>query len=137
MLLLDEPLSDLDTVGIRDTISILKEFKQRGLAIMVSSHRLEDILDLTDRVAVLGDGKILMCDEPQKVMTNSEILRLAVMHVPALQKLYVDLQKEGLLPEGTVPTTYEEALEGFKSALRKRHEPDTTAIATGVAGLTI
>src|SRR3954467_6791124 len=38
ILLLDEPLSDLDQVGVRDTVSTLKELKNRGLCILVSSH---------------------------------------------------------------------------------------------------
>jgi ABC-type multidrug transport system ATPase subunit len=129
LLLLDEPLSDLDTVGIRDTISILKDLRGRGLAILVSSHRLEDILELTDRVAVLGDGSILMCDSPQAVLTHPDILRSAVMTVPALQRLYIQLQSESLVPLGDIPTTFEQALETFRSALRRKSsEPDTTRL---------
>ncbi len=118
LLLLDEPLSDLDTVGIRDTISILKDLKGRGLAILVSSHRLEDILELTDRVAVLGDGRILMCDAPNKVLTNTEILKLAVMSIPGVQRLYIHLQGEGLMPAGDIPATFDQALEIFRRQLR-------------------
>ncbi len=125
VLLLDEPLSDLDTVGIADSISILKDLKGRGLAIMVSSHRLEDILDLTDKIAVLGDGSILMFDEAAKVLANNEILNLAVMSVPVVQRLYLQLQKEGLLPEGVLPVTYDQVLDSFRGQLRKRRATDT------------
>lgn len=124
LLLLDEPLSDLDSVGIRDTISILKELKSRGLCILVSSHRLEDILELTDRIAVMGEGKLLMIDEPAKVLTNAEILKLAALNVPQVQRLFIQLQSEGLLPEGKLPLTLEGALEVMRPALRKRRATD-------------
>jgi energy-coupling factor transporter ATP-binding protein EcfA2 len=124
LLLLDEPLSDLDSVGIRDTISILKELKNRGLCILVSSHRLEDILELTDRIAVMGEGKLLMIDEASKVLTNAEILKLAALNVPQVQRLFIQLQSEGLLPEGKLPLNLEGVLEVMRPALRKRRSSD-------------
>ena len=117
LLLLDEPLSDLDTVGVRDVISILKDIKDRGLCILVTSHHLEGILELTDRVAVLGEGRILLCDTPQKVLTNESVLKSAVVNVPAAQRLYVRLQLEGLLPKGSVPLDFEGVVDVLRGAL--------------------
>jgi energy-coupling factor transporter ATP-binding protein EcfA2 len=128
LLLLDEPLSDLDSVGVQDTIATLKELKGRGLAIMVSSHRLEDILELTDRIAVLGEGRLLMIDEPQKVLANDEILRLAAMNAPALQKLWLRLQREGVLPEGKMPLNFEGIYERLKEELSKKISGTDTSV---------
>jgi energy-coupling factor transporter ATP-binding protein EcfA2 len=131
LLLLDEPLSDLDTVGVRDVISILKDLKDRGLSIMVSSHRLEDILELTDRVAMLGEGRILICDEPQKVLTSQEILRAAVMNVPAAQRIFVILQNEGLLPAGPVPLNFDGVVDAFRRALGGSVSDAATVVSDG------
>jgi energy-coupling factor transporter ATP-binding protein EcfA2 len=128
LLLLDEPLSDLDAVGVKDTIATLKELKGRGLAIMVSSHRLEDILELTDRIAVLGDGRLLMIDDPQKVLSNDEILRLAALNPPSLQKLWLRLQKEGALPEGKMPLTFDGVYEKLKEELNRRISGTETSV---------
>lgn len=128
LLLLDEPLSDLDAVGVQDTIATLKELKGRGLAIMVSSHRLEDILELTDRIAVLGEGRLLMIDEPQKVLANDEILKLAAMNAPALQKLWLRLQRENLLPEGKMPLNLEGLFEVLKEELNKKISGTETSV---------
>ncbi len=128
LLLLDEPLSDLDAVGIKDTVATLKELKDRGIAIMVSSHRLEDILELTDRVAVLGEGKLLVLDAPEKALASEDLLGQAALNVPSLQKLWLHLQKDGLLPEGTLPTTFDAVYERMKAALSKQISSTDTSI---------
>jgi energy-coupling factor transport system ATP-binding protein len=117
ILLLDEPLSDLDYVGVKDTISTLKELKGRGLCILVSSHRLEDILELTDRVAVMGEGRLLMVDEPQKVLTNEEILKLATLTLPAVPRLFLRLQAEGVLASTKLPLNLDEAVARIREAV--------------------
>lgn len=117
ILLLDEPLSDLDFVGVKDTVSTLKELKSRGLCIIVSSHRLEDILELTDRVAVLGEGRLLMIDDPQKVLSNDEILKLATVTLPAIPRLFLRLQAEGVLASTKLPLSMDQAVERIKEAV--------------------
>src|SRR4051812_48139857 len=125
ILLLDEPLSDLDFVGVRDAIATLKELKGRGLCVVVSSHRLEDILELTDRVAVLGEGRLLMIDEPQKVLTNEEILKLATLTLPALPRLFLRLKAEGVLASDKLPMNMDEAVARIKEAVDLRLEAVT------------
>ena len=127
VLLLDEPLSDLDQVGVKDTVATLKELKNRGLCIVVSSHRLEDILELTDRLAVLGEGRLLMLDDPQKVLSNEEILKLATITLPSVQRLFLRLQAEGLVSKDNLPLSLDQAVEQFKAAL-------TTGAAAKVPG---
>jgi ABC-type sulfate/molybdate transport systems ATPase subunit len=122
ILLLDEPLSDLDYVGVKDTISTLKELKGRGLCILVSSHRLEDLLELTDRIAVMGEGRLLMVDEPQKVLFNEEILKLATLTLPALPRLFLRLQAEGVLASSKLPMSLDEAVARIKEAVDLRLE---------------
>jgi energy-coupling factor transporter ATP-binding protein EcfA2 len=117
MLLLDEPLSDLDQVGVKDTIATLRELKSRGLCIVLSSHRLEDIMEVTDRVAVLGEGRMLMVDEPQKVLTNEEILKLASINLPAIPRLFLRLQAEGVLASSKLPLNMDQAVERIKEAV--------------------
>lgn len=122
ILLLDEPLSDLDQVGVKDTVATLKELKNRGLCIIVSAHRLEDILELTDRIAVLGEGRLLMIDEPEKVLSNDEILKLATITLPAVPKLFMRLQAEGILASNKVPLSLDQAVDRIREAVALRVE---------------
>ena len=123
ILMLDEPLSDLDMVGLKDTAATIRELKSRGLCIIVSSHRLEDILEITDRIAVLGEGRLLAADDPQKVLADEEILKQAAITVPSIPRLFMRLQAEGVLPAGRFPVSFDEAVEKLKDELDRRRKP--------------
>lgn len=58
VLLLDEPIADLDPRQIRDIKALLKELKQDH-AILVSSHILKEVEEFADRIFLMHHGKIL------------------------------------------------------------------------------
>jgi energy-coupling factor transporter ATP-binding protein EcfA2 len=134
VLLLDEPLADLDMVGVKDTISSIKELKSRGLCILVSSHRLEDLLELTDRIAVMGEGRVLMIDEPQKVLSSEAILKLATVTIPAIPRLFMRLQNEGLLPHGSLPLSFDQAVDKLRDELDRRKKPAVASDGAPIMG---
>lgn len=59
ILILDEPFSGLDPVNAELFKSIVNEEKSKGRIIIFSSHRMEDIEELCDRVIMLKKGKVL------------------------------------------------------------------------------
>lgn len=58
VMLLDEPIADLDPRQIRDIKSLLKELKHDH-AILVSSHILKEVHEFADRIFLMHNGKIL------------------------------------------------------------------------------
>lgn len=60
LLILDEPFSGLDPVNVELFKSIVNEEKSKGRIIILSSHRMEDIEELCDRVIMLKQGKMLI-----------------------------------------------------------------------------
>lgn len=58
LLLLDEPLSGIDPVGRREMIAIFHELARRGKCLLISSHELDALERLTDRVAIMAAGRI-------------------------------------------------------------------------------
>ncbi len=59
LLILDEPTSVLTPQEIKELISILREMKAKGHMIIFISHKLDEIMDICDRVIVLQKGKIV------------------------------------------------------------------------------
>ena len=57
VIVLDEPTSTLPDPEVRRLFEVLRDLRDRGLAIIYISHRLEEIFELTDRISVLRDGK--------------------------------------------------------------------------------
>ena len=59
VLILDEPTSALSPREIERLFALIRRLKQEGAAILYVSHKLEEILDLSDRVTVLRDGRLV------------------------------------------------------------------------------
>lgn len=59
MLVLDEPTSSLDLDECTELFRVIRELKQRGVAIVFISHFLDQVYEICDRVTVLRDGKFV------------------------------------------------------------------------------
>ena len=59
VLILDEPTSGLDPIVQREFEQVLNQARNRGAAIMLSSHVLSEVEHLADRVAVVDKGKLI------------------------------------------------------------------------------
>lgn len=73
----DEPTSSLTDEEARHLYSIIRRLKADGVSVVYISHRLNEIIDLADRVAVLRDGR-LVADQPAAGLTEQAISRLMV-----------------------------------------------------------
>ncbi len=61
--LLDEPSSALDPEGRLDMVNIIEELKSQGKTVFLSTHILNDIERVCDRVGIIHDGKIVVEDK--------------------------------------------------------------------------
>lgn len=67
ILVLDEPTSNLDVHARDDFLDLLLELKSSGMTFIFSSHRLEEIANLADRVLLLDNGKIIADCPPDQL----------------------------------------------------------------------
>ncbi len=59
VLVLDEPTSSLDTDEVAELFRIIRELKDRGVAILFISHFLDQVYEICDRVTVLRNGQLV------------------------------------------------------------------------------
>ncbi|HVO69571.1 MAG TPA: sugar ABC transporter ATP-binding protein [Aggregatilineaceae bacterium] len=59
ILLLDEPTSALTLDEVKLLFDTIRRLKQRGIGIVYVSHRIPEVMEITDRVTVLRDGKLV------------------------------------------------------------------------------
>jgi ABC-2 type transport system ATP-binding protein len=59
LVLLDEPLGGLDPIGRKEIRDIIVELKQEGKTVFLSSHILQDIEMICDRVAIIVNGEVV------------------------------------------------------------------------------
>lgn len=62
VLILDEPTTGIDPNGVQDMRSLLEEEAASGTTIFFSTHRLEQVEAICDRVAVINDGDLVAVD---------------------------------------------------------------------------
>ncbi len=77
VLALDEPTSSLTEEEVGRLFALIRRLRDQGVAIIYVSHRIKEILQLADRVAVLRDGG-LVAVRPAAELTEREIVRLMV-----------------------------------------------------------
>ena len=64
LLILDEPTARLDPVAAGDFLSALEKInREMGTTIVIAEHRLDEVLRLADRIAVLDRGKLILEDK--------------------------------------------------------------------------
>lgn len=67
MLFLDEPTNGIDPANARILKDIIKEFRDGGGTVFITSHIMSDIDDLCDRVAFIVNGEIKEIDTPRNL----------------------------------------------------------------------
>ncbi len=77
ILIMDEPTSALTGQEIRELFATMRGLKERGVAIIYISHRLEELAEIGDRVTVLRDGHSVATRAVGEVEV-SELIRLMV-----------------------------------------------------------
>lgn len=58
LILLDEPTTGLDPLGTRDMKNLILSLRDRGKTVVMCSHRLDDVQDVCDRIAILYEGEL-------------------------------------------------------------------------------
>ncbi len=66
-LILDEPTNGLDVMAIRNLRELLLRLKAEGHCILFSSHVMQEIAALCDRVVIIGSGTLLADDTPLNI----------------------------------------------------------------------
>ena len=70
LLVLDEPTTGLDPEARHNLWSVLAEERKKGVAILLSTHYMEEAERLCNQVSIIHLGKILKCDSPQKLISE-------------------------------------------------------------------
>ncbi|MGC1121717.1 MAG: ATP-binding cassette domain-containing protein [Candidatus Methanofastidiosia archaeon] len=67
VLLLDEPTSGLDVESTRLIRDIIKTSREEGMAILLTTHNLQEADELCDRIAIMNHGKIVAIERPENL----------------------------------------------------------------------
>jgi ABC-2 type transport system ATP-binding protein len=96
---LDEPTTGLDPQARRNLWDLIREVRDRGVTIIMTTHYLDEAELLCDRVAIMDNGKIIALDTP-KHLVNQLLGRGFKKDKPVeqanLEDVFIDLTGRGL-----------------------------------------
>jgi ABC-2 type transport system ATP-binding protein len=67
ILFLDEPTSGLDVQSVRFMRALLRNLKQQGKTIFLTTHNMDEAAEMCERVAIINRGKIVALDSPDRL----------------------------------------------------------------------
>ncbi len=82
ILFLDEPTLGLDVLSRSELWNVIRSLKGK-ITIILTTHYLEEAEALSDRIAIMRDGKVLICDTAEKIKkkTNTENFEQAFVQI--------------------------------------------------------
>lgn len=119
--LLDEPTSGLDPLLQREFLALVREERDAGTTVFLSSHVLSELEDVADRVALIREGRIAVVDD------------VAGLRAAAGQRL--DVEFEGAVPAGAMEGLDEVRIDGARASGVWRGAP--TPLLVRLAGLPV
>ena len=72
LLILDEPANGLDPAGIHWMRSLLRDFADRGGAVLLSSHLLREIEVIADHLVIIGSGRVLADGTGEELLAGAD-----------------------------------------------------------------
>jgi lipopolysaccharide export system ATP-binding protein len=70
LILLDEPFTGIDPQTIADIQQIIRDLRKQGIGILITDHRVREILTVTDRSYLIKGGKVIVHGTPQKIIND-------------------------------------------------------------------
>ena len=76
LVILDEPTSGLDPLGARWMKNLIVELRNQGKTVIMCSHRLEDVQDVCDRIAILSEGELQAYGEVKTLLQDANRIEM-------------------------------------------------------------
>jgi ABC-2 type transport system ATP-binding protein len=102
IIFLDEPTTGLDPQARRSLWELIKEIRQRGTTVVITTHYMDEAEYLCDRIAIIDAGKIIALDTPDKMiddLVSSGFERPKQVKNASLEDVFINLTGHALREE--------------------------------------
>ena len=72
LVILDEPTTGLDPVSRRDLWALVRQVRERGATVIVTTHYMEEAEEMCDRLAIINHGRLLASGSPRELINRIE-----------------------------------------------------------------
>lgn len=109
LLILDEPTAGLDPRGKSEILDLLREIKRTCPTIIMVSHNMDEVAACCNKVAVLGEGKVMGVFTPAELFLRRELIHSLGLELPTVTELAAYLADSGI-PVNPAVLTEEELI---------------------------
>ena len=112
VLVLDEPLSDLDPVGAQEVLGTLRRLaRDEGTGVIIIEHRVDEVAPWADRVVLMDDGRVVLDQPPRAAWSDRSPWLAAGVGIPDTVRLANALPE--LFP-AALPLSVDEAVAALR-----------------------
>src|SRR5471030_115842 len=111
LVILDEPTSGLDPLGTRWMKDLILDLKKQGKTVLMCSHRLDDVQDVCDRIAILYNGDMQEQGAVEKLVEDQK---------------RVEVRATGLEPSAALENDLRAVIEKHGGTMDRLRHPTTT-----------
>lgn len=104
LVILDEPTSGLDPLGTRWMKDLILDLRKKGKTVLMCSHRLDDVQDVCDRIAILYNGDLQTLGKVSTLLEDAVRLEVRANGVKESAELKADLEAVFRKHGGTLET---------------------------------
>jgi ABC-2 type transport system ATP-binding protein len=76
LLFLDEPTTGFDPAARRQAWETIRDLRELGKSILLTTHYMEEAQRLSDRIAILGAGRIVATGSPQDLLSSHDVVEI-------------------------------------------------------------
>jgi len=87
LIIIDEPFTSLDPINMQLVKELIRELRERGTTIVMSTHQMHQVEELCDRIVLIDDGKDVLygsLDDIRKQFSGEAVLVRAQGDLPAI-----------------------------------------------------
>lgn len=78
IMIMDEPTASLTFDEVKMLFKIIKDIKKKGISVVYISHRLEEVLQISDRITILEDSKLVTTIKNDPSVTKEQLVKLMI-----------------------------------------------------------
>jgi ABC-2 type transport system ATP-binding protein len=94
VIVLDEPANGLDPEGIRWLRGLLRHLADQGRTVLVSSHQLNEVQEIADRVVILNRGRLVQAGSIDELTAGSDYVVVRTPNLDAMQRALTGQQAQ-------------------------------------------
>lgn len=100
VLILDEPTSQLDPIASQELLeAVAKINRELGVTVILSEHRLEEVLSFTDKLIIMENGSVKFCGKPDEAAQTLKGKKSTMLDaMPVAMRVFAALDTNGKSP---------------------------------------